>query len=117
MKVAVLGASPKKERYSNQAMHLLEQYGHEVFPVNPAHEKIENWQVYPALHAVPKPIHTLSVYLGDITSVLPEILQLQPERIIFNPGTEAPQHYQALEQAGIEIVEGCTLVMLKTKQF
>jgi uncharacterized protein len=34
-RVAVLGASHKPERYSNQAVRMLKEYGHTVIPVTP----------------------------------------------------------------------------------
>jgi hypothetical protein len=34
-----------------------------------------------------------------------------------NPGAENPALAEKAEQAGIEVVEGCTLVMLRTGQF
>ncbi len=45
------------------------------------------------------------------------ILQLNPERVIFNPGTENPELEMALESNGIKIIHACTLVMLRTEQF
>ncbi len=39
--VAVIGASPKKERYSNKAIRLLDDYQHNPIPVAPKQEKIE----------------------------------------------------------------------------
>lgn len=35
-------------------------------------------------------------------------------RIIFNPGTENPTFEEAAKALGMEVVEGCTLVMLAT---
>jgi hypothetical protein len=40
------------------------------------------------------------------------ILDLQPKRIIFNPGTENEELIRQAKQNGIEPVIGCTLVML-----
>lgn len=40
LRVAVLGASTKPERYSNIAVYSLLEHGHEVIPVNPAHTEI-----------------------------------------------------------------------------
>jgi hypothetical protein len=42
---------------------------------------------------------------------------LNPRRVIFNPGTESAPLQQALDEAGIEWLEACTLVMLRTGQF
>ena len=37
--------------------------------------------------------------------------------MIFNPGAENPGAYERLEAGGIEVVEACTLVLLRTNQF
>jgi hypothetical protein len=42
------------------------------------------------------------------------LLALRPARIIFNPGTENPAFEAAAKALGMEVVEGCTLVMLAT---
>jgi len=59
------------------------------------------------------------VYLSPALSapLQSEILQLKPERVIFNPGTENPELKQALEREGIVAEEACTLVLLNTGQF
>jgi len=120
MKVAVLGASPKRERYSNQAVRLLLENSHEVIPVNPSYEEIEGLPVVPDLgHLEPGSIDTLTVYLAPkVTSTLGEAIEAtRPRRVIFNPGTENPALKKRLEDAGIEVVEACTLVLLRTGQF
>jgi hypothetical protein len=42
---------------------------------------------------------------------------LKPARVIFNPGTENQEFAQQLEAQGIETIEACTLVMLRTGQY
>lgn len=117
MKVAILGASPKKDRYSNKAQSLLKEKGHEVLPVNPAYNEIDGEKVYPHLSDIHDAVDTLTVYVGDIAPFMPEVLKLKPRRVIFNPGTESPGLYDQLHAAGIVTEEACTLVLLRTGQF
>jgi predicted CoA-binding protein len=42
--VVVLGASPKPERYSWQAVNTLTEHGHRVLPVNPYHREVAGIQ-------------------------------------------------------------------------
>ncbi|MGF6846174.1 hypothetical protein QFZ51_001409 [Chitinophaga sp. W3I9] len=44
-------------------------------------------------------------------------MQLQPRRIIFNPGAENPELEDIAREHNIQPVEACTLVMLSTGQF
>lgn len=117
--MVVLGATPKEERYANMAMKLLVEHGHHAVPVNPAFDEVLGEKCYQSIADVPSPIDTVTLYLGQARSepLIAEILQAQPRRIIFNPGAENPHLGREAEARGIEVVEGCTLVMLRTGQF
>ncbi len=117
--VAVLGASPNPERYSYKALELLREYGHRAVPINPAFDEILNEKCYPTIAAVPEAIDTVTLYLCEARSnaLIDEILGAKPRRIILNPGAENSALAAKAEAAGIEVVEGCTLVMLRTGQF
>jgi len=117
--VAVLGASPNPERYSNHAVRLLARYDYRPIPVNPAFEEIEGLTCFPNLAAIGEPVHTITLYLGPArsTPLIDEILAACPRRIIMNPGAENDALAEAASSAGIEVVEGCTLVMLRTGLF
>lgn len=119
MNVAILGASNKPERYSHQAVVLLAQKGHAVFPIHPALAEIDGQRVFQKLADVPAPLHTVTMYVSPAhsTGMAAAILAARPVRVIFNPGTENPELEATLAAAGIEIVHGCTLVMLRTGQF
>jgi predicted CoA-binding protein len=117
--VAVLGASANPERYSNKAVKLLKAKGYAVYPIHPALEELEGLAVYPSLAAVPVPLDTITVYVSPERSsgLWADILQAKPRRVIFNPGAENPALAEALAQAGIQVLNACTLVMLNTGQF
>ncbi len=119
MLVAVLGASPKKERYSNKAIQMLRSHGHRVIPVNPAQKEIDGLPVVARLTDIQQPVDTVTVYVGPahIGALIPDIVKLNPRRVIMNPGAESDELVRALDQAKIEHVEACTLVMLSTNQF
>lgn len=117
--VAVIGASPKADRYSNRAMQMLESYGHTPIPVAPAHAEILGRKVYRSLADVGTAVHTVALYVGPDRQegIIDDILCAKPVRVIFNPGTENPAAYDQLRSAGIEPLEACTLVMISTGQF
>lgn len=120
MKVAVLGASPNPERFSNKAIRLLREHGHEVVPVNPSHQEIEGLKVVPDLTQLqPGSIDTVTVYMQAHRSdaMLDSLKNLRPRRVVFNPGAENPSLAEKLEQSGIQVVENCTLVMLRAGIF
>ena len=118
-RVVVVGASSKPERYSNQAVRLLLQYGHDVVPVNPAQQLIENLPVVPSLEDIDGPVDTVTLYISPKHSsgFGDALVNLNPGRVIFNPGTENPELEELLIENGIAVEEACTLVMLNTDQF
>ncbi len=119
MNVAVIGASNKPERYSYQAVKLLQEKGHQVYPVHQRIQQIDGLSVFPSLAKVPVPIDTISLYVAaDISSLLAkDILAAQPRRVIFNPGAENEDLLGRLKAAGIQPLNACTLVLLRTGQF
>ncbi len=118
-RVVILGASHKPVRYAHQAQRLLMTHGYQVVPVHPKLAEVEGVKVVPDLAMVNAPVHTLTMYIGPERSapLHKAILALTPTRAIFNPGTESPELEEALRRQGCEVIQGCTLVMLKTKQF
>lgn len=119
MKVAILGASPKKDRYSYHAMQRLESAGHQVYLVHPSLEQIEGRAVYAGLGALPAGIDVLTVYVNSkaVAELEPELIAGGFKAVIFNPGTEAPGIYAHLQDAGTQCIEACTLVMLSVGTF
>ena len=117
--VAILGASPKPDRYAYKAFRMLRDHGHRAIPINPAFEEILGEKCYPKIADAPQPLDTVTMYLGEARSnpLIDEIIAAKPRRIIMNPGAENPALAAQAEKAGIEVVEGCTLVMLQTGQF
>lgn len=114
----VLGASPKPERYANMAVRRLVEHGHPVLAVGRREGAIGD---VPIRTDIPsgKRIHTVTIYLNENNQAGWEarLLALHPERIIFNPGAENPRLAKAAADAGVEVVEACTLVMLGTGQY
>jgi len=119
MKVAVIGASDNPERYSHQAMLLLRQTGHIAYPVHPAAATVAGVPAYVSVTRIPERIDTATIYLAprNQEKLGDDLINGKLARVIFNPGTENPELEARLREAGIEVREACTLVLLKTGQF
>lgn len=112
-KTLVLGASLKPERYSYLAIRNLRKHGIEVVAIGSRKGKVEDVEIQTEPLIV-SDIHTVTLYLGP-KNQLPYydyIINLKPKRLIFNPGTENPELEKLARLNGIDVVEGCTLVML-----
>lgn len=115
----ILGASNNPGRYAYLAQQRLTQAGHPVFPVNPRENEVGGVASYPSIDAIDQAIDTVTVYVNAerLTPMLTALLALKPKRVIFNPGSEAPIVQTALDEAGIETLDACTLVLLSTGQY
>jgi len=118
-KVAVIGASEKDDRYSYKAMKMLEEMGHTAIPVAPARETILGLKAYHRVNLIEEQLDTVTLYVGPARqeSIIDQIIEKRPKRVIFNPGTENPDAEKKLNAAGIDTMEACTLVLLRTGQF
>lgn len=116
--VAILGASDNPSRYSYQALKLLLDKGHDIRLVNPRLSSIEGYPCVSSLDEL-KAVDTLTIYVNPqlLEKSLKDILKLAPKRVIMNPGSESENVRKALLEQKIEVIEGCTLVMLRTAQF
>lgn len=119
-KTVIIGATPNPSRYAYLAANMLKEYQHEIAPVGIQLGEVAGQQIHD-LRKKPdiKDVDTVTMYIG--TRNQPEwydyILSLKPKRIIFNPGTENDEFEKMAEEQGIETVEGCTLVMLRSRQY
>jgi hypothetical protein len=59
------------------------------------------------------------LYLGEArsTPLMDEIVATQPRRIIMNPGAENEALAEKARAHGIDVIYGCTLVMLRAGTF
>jgi predicted CoA-binding protein len=117
-KVVVIGASEKSTRYSNMAVRSLSAYGYDVVAIG---NKIGMVGSVPITKDRPSPenVFAVTLYLGARrqTEYFEYILQLKPQRLIFNPGAENPELASAAQKAGIEVINDCTLMMLGSGTF
>ncbi len=118
-RTVVLGASIKPERYSNKALRMLREYGHEVIPVHPLQPEIEGLKAKASLQEIDGEVDTITVYLSPDTSAAraDDIIRLNPNRVILNPGAESPELEEKLRTACIPFEHACTLVLLGTGQY
>lgn len=117
-KTLVLGASENPDRYSFKAVTDLRFYNHPVIAVGRRAGKIQDIEISKEL-ILANDIDTVTLYLNPENQkpFYNYILSLKPKRIIFNPGTENEELENLAAASGIETIEACTLVMLRTGQF
>lgn len=117
-KTLVVGATTNPERYAWLATERLKQNN---IPVVCLGVKKGECAGEPILNGMPelKGIDTVTLYIGPARqpAYYDYLLSLQPNRIIFNPGTENPELMKLAQNAGIATEAACTLVMLAAKTY
>lgn len=117
-KTLIIGATPNTDRYAYKAAEMLTEAGHEIIPFGIKKGEvfgksiINDWINFEG-------VDTVTLYLGAArqNEYFDKIIGINPQRVVFNPGTENPEFYKKLTEAGISYEEACTLVLLRTNQY
>ena len=117
-KTLVVGATPNETRYAYKATAMLGDYGHERILYGIKKGSIQNIPILNEWPAEEK-VDTVTLYINPTIQkdFYDKILALKPKRIIFNPGTENTELTELAAKKGIEVLNACTLVMLKTNNY
>ena len=119
-KTVIIGATTNQSRYAFLAAEMLTSYKHEIIPVGIKKGEVQGQPILDINSRPPlKDVDTITLYIGPQHQ--PEhykyLLSLKPKRFIFNPGTENSVFEKLVEESGAEVIEACTLVMLRTGQY
>lgn len=119
-KTVIIGATTNPGRYAYLAARMLTEYNHEIVPVGIKDGAVFGRDILDIFaRPVVENVDTVTLYIGPQRQ--PEhidyILGLKPKRIIFNPGTENDEFIRRAEEKGIEALEACTLVMLRSHKY
>ena len=117
-KTLVLGATARADKYANIAINKLVDGGHSVVAIGQQTGEVAGVKIQTKTVPV-KNIDTVTLYLNpkNQREYYNYIIEAQPKRVIFNPGTENPEFYQLLKSNNIEVEVACTLVLLSTNQY
>ena len=116
----IIGASLKSIRTSYTAMEMLTDHGVPALGVGLKPGKVANVDIQKGLDGIEEgEFHTVTMYMNAKRQAdyIDFILGIAPKRIIFNPGAENPDLFNAATEKGIECLNACTLVMLNFGQF
>ena len=109
----ILGATTNPDRYAYLAAERLTRHGHDIIPVGIKQGRVQGKEILNGQPDVPE-VDTVTLYVGPQhqPAYYDWLLRVAPKRIIFNPGTENTELMRLARQHNIEVVAGCTLVML-----
>jgi predicted CoA-binding protein len=111
MKIAIIGASTRRDKFGNKCVRAYQQNGDTVFPIHPAHGEIEGLQAYPSVLEVPDEIEVASFYVAPAVGlkVLEECAQKNIKTVWLNPGAQSDAILQRAEELGIETEMLCSI--------
>lgn len=119
-KTVIVGATTNPGRYAWLAARMLTEYNHEIVPIGIKKGTVFGSEIRDIYKRPPiADVHTVTLYIGPERQPdhIDYILGLTPKRIIFNPGTENEEFKRRAEAQGVETLEACTLVMLRSLQY
>ncbi|SHE49757.1 hypothetical protein SAMN05444278_10299 [Psychroflexus salarius] len=114
----IIGATTNPNRYAYLALESLVKRNYPVVGVGLKEAEINGVKIHKD-KKVFSDIDTVTLYLSAKNQIgfYDYLLQLNPRRVIFNPGTQNPELENLLAKNDIKVVHACTLVMLKTGQY
>lgn len=119
-KTLLVGATADPSRYAYLAAKMLAERSIDFVPIGIKKGAVFGREIVD-LRTKPDvtDIHTVTLYIGPEHQEewIEYLIGLKPKRIVFNPGTENPEFFKKAAEAGIEVLQACTLVMLSTGQF
>ncbi len=119
-KTLVLGTSLKTVRYSNIAIEMLREYHHPVLAFGLRKGIVNDVEIVTSIDKIDTiNIDTITLYLNPERQrdYYPFILNANPKRVIFNPGTENTELMELLDKKDIFYEVACTLTLLRTNQY
>lgn len=110
--VAVIGASNKRDKFSNKALRAYIKQGFRVFPVNPRGGEIEGLAVYKSVTDIPVELDRITVYLPPQLTfdVLDDIAKKGAKELFLNPGTESDEVIEKAKSLGLDPILACSIL-------
>jgi len=105
---AIIGATQNKEKYGHKVLVDLKDKGYKVIAVNPKYEEVAEVPCYPDLISLEERPDVVVMVVGEKNAekVAQNCVDLNLNRIWFQPGSEYPAAVELAEKAGFHIVVG-----------
>ncbi|MEM2251396.1 MAG: CoA-binding protein [Candidatus Hadarchaeales archaeon] len=112
-KIAVVGASPNREKWGWRIYNKLKSLGFDVFPVNPNYPEIDGEKCYSSLKDLPvKPDLVITVVPPRVTEkIVEECRELGITKVWMQPGSESERAIEFCRANGIEATYNACFVV------
>ena len=120
-RIAVIGASDRKDSFARTIDRALVDHGYDVVPVNPRLMELDGRPCYATVADIPEPVDGAIVMVGPdhSTEAVEDVAAAGVERIwlfkgVGAPGAASPDAISACEQHGLQTIAGaCPLMYLE----
>lgn len=111
---AIVGATPQREKYGNTVLRDLGESGYPVVGVNPKHDVVEGYPVYPTLAAIPeKPDVAVVVVPPHIgLTILDQAKEAHITKVWFQPGAESAEITEKAKALGLHAMTDGSCIMV-----
>jgi acyl-CoA synthetase (NDP forming) len=111
--IAIIGASPDRNKYGNKAVRAYLNTNFTVYAVNPNYNEVEGVRCYPSVLDIPDAIDIASFYVPPQVGlkVIEEVAQKSIAKVLLNPGADSPQLLQRAQELGLDATVACSLIL------
>ncbi|NJE04995.1 CoA-binding protein [Thermococcus sp. M36] len=105
-KIALVGASPKPERDSNDVMRYLLEHGYEVYPVNPRYDEILGRKCYPSVLDIPEEVEIVDLFVRPEFTMdyVEQAIEKGAKVVWFQFNTYSREAFKKAKEAGLTAV-------------
>ena len=110
---AVVGATPKREKYGYKIFKSLREAGYKVYAVNPNHKEIEGERCYASLSELPEKPDVVDIVVPPAVTeqIVREAHRLGIKKIWMQPGAESEEAIKFCEEHGISVIHGLCVML------
>jgi predicted CoA-binding protein len=117
-RIAVCGATPRREKWGYRVFRRLLDEGYDVIPVHPMAEAVENVPCYTSILEIPGGVEAVSVITPPSVSprIVREAAEIGRPPCWFQPGASSPEALLEAARLNVPTIDGpCVLIELDAR--
>ncbi len=112
--IAIVGATTRRDRYSNKAVRAYKAKGYTVYPISIRHEEVEGLKAYRSVKDIPGRVDMASLYVNPRVgmTLLKGMAEKGVSTLFVNPGAESEELLERAESLGLNPILACSIMSL-----